>query len=67
MKFRENASAGGSILATQEEEIRWIEFRSQPWANSLQDTISKIPSTKQDWESGSSAVPQKKKKKRKEI
>jgi hypothetical protein len=34
------------ILATQEAEIRRIVVRSQPWANSSQDPISKNPNTK---------------------
>jgi hypothetical protein len=31
------------ILATQEAQIRRIAVQSQPWANSLQDPLSKIP------------------------
>jgi hypothetical protein len=34
------------ILATQEAEIRRIAIQSQPWANNLQDPISKKPITK---------------------
>jgi hypothetical protein len=34
------------ILATQEAEIRRIEVRRQPWANSSRDPITKIPNTK---------------------
>jgi hypothetical protein len=37
------------ILATEEAEIRRIMVGSQPWANSSQDPISKIPNTKQGW------------------
>jgi hypothetical protein len=33
------------ILATNEAEIRRITIRSQPWANSSQGPISKIPNT----------------------
>jgi hypothetical protein len=35
------------ILVTREAEIRRIEIKSQPKANSSQDPISKIPVTKQ--------------------
>jgi hypothetical protein len=42
------------ILPTQETEIRRIKVRSQPWANSLQDPILKIPNPEKDWRRGSS-------------
>jgi hypothetical protein len=41
------------ILATQKAEIRRMAVRSQPWANSLGDPISKKPFTKKGWWSGS--------------
>jgi hypothetical protein len=41
------------ILATQEAEIRRIGVQGQSWTNSSPDLISKIPITKQDWQSGS--------------
>jgi hypothetical protein len=40
------------ILATQKAEIRRIAVLSQPWTNSLGDTISRKPITKKglvDW------------------
>jgi hypothetical protein len=42
------------ILATQEVAIRRIVVPSHPWANSSQDSVSKIPNTEQGWWSGSS-------------
>jgi hypothetical protein len=37
------------ILATQEIEIRRIKVLSQPLANNLQNPISKLVNTKQNW------------------
>jgi hypothetical protein len=42
------------ILATQEVEIKRIVVQSQPQANSLRDSTSKIPNTKMGWYSVSS-------------
>jgi hypothetical protein len=42
------------ILATQETEIRRIEFQSHSQANSSQDPISKMSITKEAWKNGSS-------------
>jgi hypothetical protein len=36
------------ILSTQEAEIRRTEVQSQPWANSLQNPISKNPTQNRD-------------------
>jgi hypothetical protein len=44
------------ILATQEAEIRRITVQSQ-LRQIVHKTISKIPNTKRDWQSGSSGKP----------
>jgi hypothetical protein len=59
------------ILVTQEAEIRRILVWSQPWENSLQDSILKTHITKKGWLNGSMCWPcfktsvNKKKKKKK--